>query len=84
MIDATVTYFTSLTSWYKDPASLQAVRDVRDRMARDLESFSGDPSQSELMELCQQWRAQRIELDGPATYAPDMFIESVCQVIEIS
>lgn len=84
MIDATLIYFRSLGDWHKDPAGVEAVREVRDRMVRDLESFSKGPSKPELTELCCAWRAMRIETDGEASYAPDMFIESVCQVIEIS
>jgi hypothetical protein len=84
MIDATFTYFQSLGDWHKDPAGVDAVREVRDRMVRDLESFSQRPSKSELAELCREWRAMRIEIDSEASYPPDMFIESVCQVIEIS
>jgi hypothetical protein len=84
MIDATLTYFGSLGNWYKDPAGVEAVREVRDRMVRDLESFHEGPSKPELAELCRQWRALRIEASGEPTYPTDMFIESVCQVIEIS
>jgi len=84
MIDATVLYFGSLGNWHKDPAGVEAVREVRDRMVRDLEMFSDDLSTSELAELCREWRASRIEPTGEASYPPDMFIESVCQVIELS
>lgn len=84
LIDATFEYFKSLGSWHKDPSGVEAVRAVRDRMVRDLEAFNGAPSSAELTELCQQWRALRIEATGEATYPPDLFIESVCQVIEIS
>jgi len=84
MIDATFAYFGPLTKRYQDPASLDAVQQVRTQMVNDLASFPGKPSPAELAELCRRWRARRIEAEGPATYAPDMFIESVCQVIELS
>ncbi len=84
MIDTTFEYFGSLGDWHQDPAGVDAVREVRDRMVRDLDTFSEEPSKSEVAELCQEWRALRIELTGEATYPPDMFIESVCQMIEIS
>jgi hypothetical protein len=84
MIDATFAYFQSLGAWHRDPAGVEAVREVRDRMVRDLESFGEGPSRAELAELCRDWRASRIEVGGEASYPPDMFIESVCQVIEIS
>lgn len=84
MIDATFAYFQSLGSWQKDAVGVTSVREVRSRMVKDLETFSGTPSKSDLQELCRQWRALRIESNGPPSYPPDMFIESVCQVIEIS
>jgi len=84
MIDATFTYFQSLGKWHKDPAGIEAVREVRDRMVRDLESFSQGPSKPELAELCREWRATRIEAGGKSSYPTDLFIDSVCQVIEIS
>lgn len=84
LIDTTYEYFGALGDWHQDPAGVDAVREVRDRMVRDLEMFEGEPSKSEVAELCREWRALRIELTGEATYPPDMFIESVCQVIEIS
>jgi hypothetical protein len=84
MIDATYNYFGSLGNFYQDPAGLAAVREVRDRMVNDLTMFARDPSRPELADLCAQWRATRVESDGPASYPPDMFIESVCQVIELS
>lgn len=84
LVDVTFDYFQSLGAWHKDPAGVEAVREVRERMVRDLEAFDGTPSKAELAELCREWRALRIEAGGAATYPPDMFIESVCQVIEIS
>lgn len=85
MVDATFVYFKSLAgSWYKDPASVEAVRQIRDRMVHDLNAFDSKPSKEELAELCREWRSLRIEFSGDATYAPDMFIESVCEVIAIS
>jgi len=84
MIDATFTYFASLAKFYQDPPGLDAVREVRDQMARDLAKFTEEPSRAELVELCRQWRAQRIEIGREASYPPDEFIESVCQVFELS
>lgn len=84
LVDATFDYFKSLGQWHQDPTGVEAVRQVRDRMVRDLEAFNTEPSKSELAELCREWRSLRIERTGEATYPPDMFIESVCQVIEIS
>jgi hypothetical protein len=84
MIDATFSYFGSLGKWHQDPAGVDAVRQVRDRMVRDLADFAGEPSPVELAELCREWRAQRIEVEGSPRYPPDMFIESVCQFIELS
>lgn len=84
LVDVTFDYFTSLGSWHKDPAGVEAVREVRDRMARDLEAFDRTPSTAELADLCREWRGLRIEVAGPASYPPDLFIESVCEVIEIS
>lgn len=84
MVDATFDYFKSLGTWHQDPAGVEAVRHVRDRMVRDLEAFNGKPSPAELRALCRDWRSLRVEIAGEATYPPDMFIESVCQVIEIS
>lgn len=84
LVDATFNYFQSLGDWHKDPVGLEAVRVMRDRMVVDLESLSDQPTSAELAELCRQWRGMRIEIDGEATYPPDMFIESVCQIIEIS
>ena len=84
MIEATFTYFQSLGDWHQDPAGLAAVREVKDQMIQDLEGFSEAPTKEELHELCREWRTRRIELEGEASYPPDMFIESVCQVIEIS
>jgi hypothetical protein len=84
LVDVTFDYFRSLGAWHKDPTGVEAVRLVRDRMVRDLEVFDGKPSKSDLAELCREWRGLRIEITGEATYPPDMFIESVCQVIEIS
>lgn len=84
MVDATFVYFTSLGERHKDPAGIEAVRQVKDRMVRDLETLGGNPSKSELADLCRDWRGLRIETTGKATYPTDMFIESVCQVIELS
>lgn len=84
LIDVTFGYFTSLGAWHKDPAGVEAVRETRDRMVHDLEAFDSEPSKAELAELCREWRGLRIEIGGEASYPPDMFIESVCQVIEIS
>lgn len=84
MIEATFKYFGALGNWHKDPDGVQAVSDVKDKIIQDLEAFSAEPTKSDLQELCREWRAQRIELEGETTYPPDMFIESVCQVIEIS
>ena len=84
LVDVTFDHFKSLGAWHKDPAGVEAVREVRDRMVRDPEAFAGKPSKAELAELCRDWRDLRIEPAGAATYPPDMFIESVCQVIEIS
>lgn len=84
LIDVTFDYFKSLGSWHKDPTGVGAVREVRDRMVRDLEAPGGTPSPAELTELCREWRGLRVEVAGEATYPPDLFIESVCQVIEIS
>jgi hypothetical protein len=84
MIDATLVYFQSLGDWHKDPAGVEAVRAVRDRMVEDLESFAEKPTTEEIRDLCRQWRGSRIEISGDATYPPDMFIESVCQAIELS
>jgi len=84
LVDVTFDYFKSLGAWHQDPAGLEAVRQIRDRMVRDLEAFDGKPSKAELAELCREWRGLRLEIDGAATYPPDMFIESVCEVIEIS
>jgi len=84
MIDATFQYFGALGDWHQDPDGVDAVRQIRDRMVTDLEAFSAGPSRDEVAELCKEWRALRIEPTGEASYPPDMFIESVCQVIEIS
>lgn len=84
LIDTTFAYFGSLGAWHQDTAGVDAVREVRDHMVRDLEAFDGEPSKDEVAELCREWRGLRIEIAGEATYPPDMFIESVCQVIEIS
>lgn len=84
MIEATFTYFGTLGDWHKDPDGVEVVREVRDRMVQDLKGFTAEPSRQELQELCGQWRAQRIEPEGEASYPPDMFIKSVCQVIEMS
>jgi hypothetical protein len=83
MIEATFTYYQSIGNFRQDPAGIEAVRQVRDQMVGDLEAFSGDPSRFELVELCREWRTQRIEREGPASYPPDMFIESVCEAIEL-
>jgi hypothetical protein len=53
-------------------------------MVRDLQELPGDAEKGELASLCRQWRSLRIEALGEATYPPDMFIESVCQVIELA
>lgn len=84
MIESTYTYFQALGNWHQDPAGLEAVQEIRDRMIQDLQSLDDSLDQSELKELCRQWRASRIEFDGDASYPPDMFIESVCKVVEIS
>ncbi len=84
MINGTFTYFTSLASWHDDPAGLQAIRDVRDQMTRELKALGNDVTRDQLTDFCRRSRSQRIDVDGPATYPPDMFIESVCQVIELS
>lgn len=84
LVDATYDYFKSLGAWHKDPAGVDAVRQIRDRMVRDLEALDSKPPRAKLAELCKEWRALRIERTGKATYPPDMFIESVCQAIEIS
>ncbi len=84
MIEATFTYFDSLGDWHKDPDGVEAVREMKDKMIEDLKAFAAQPSKTDLQELCRQWRSQRIEPEGEASYPPDMFIESVCQVIEIS
>jgi hypothetical protein len=84
MVDATFDYFKSLGAWHQDPDGVGAVRQIRDRMVLDLEGFDSNPSKSELAELCRAWRGLRIGIVGEATLPPDMFIESVCEVIEIS
>lgn len=84
MIEATFKYFGAMGDWHKDPAGVDAVREVKEKMIQNLQSFSNEPTKAEMQELCREWRAQRIELEGEASYPPDMFIESVCQVIEIS
>jgi hypothetical protein len=84
MIDSTFNYFEMLGKQKQDPASVEAVRKVRDQMVSDLTTLAGEPSSDELNELCRSWRSQRIAFEGPPVYAPDMFIESVCQVIELS
>lgn len=84
MIDGTFSYFEMLAKQKQDPASVEAVHKVRDEMVSDLTSLDGEPSSGELAELCRRWRAQRIEIAGPPVYAPDMFIESVCQIIELA
>lgn len=84
LIDTTYEYFGALGNWHQDPAGIDAVREIRDRMVRDLEVFDSKPTKSEVAELIREWRALRIEITGEATYPPDMFIESVCQAIEIS
>lgn len=84
MIDGTFSYFEMLAKQKQDPASVDAVRKVRDQMLSDLTAFDREPSSDELGELCRSWRTQRIEFNGPPVYAPDMFIESVCQVIELA
>jgi hypothetical protein len=84
MIEASFSYFASLGKWHQDPAGVDAVQMIRDRMVRDLKGLLGEPSPTELAKLCREWRGLRIEVEGPASYPPDMFIESVCQVIELS
>ncbi len=84
MVEATFVYMQSLGDWYKDPAGVDAIREVKDRMVRDLESFSDNPTKTDLTELCREWRASRIEIEGDASYPPDIFIESVCEMIKIS
>lgn len=84
MIEATFQYFGVMGDWHKDPEGVQAVREMKESMIQDLEVFSEAPTKSDLQELCREWRSRRIELEGEASYPPDMFIESVCQVIEIS
>ena len=68
MIEATFTYFGSLGTWYQDPAGVEAVREVRGQMVRDLAGFSAEPCRSELAESCRKWRRQRIEWEGLASY----------------
>lgn len=84
LVDVTFDYFKSLGAWHQDPEGIEAVRQIRDRMIQDLEAFDRKPSAEELADLCREWRGLRIEFGETATYPPDMFIESVCQVIEIS
>ena len=84
MIDATFDYFGSLGDWYEDPAGVEAVCQVRDRMVRDLGILNDEASKDEVAELCREWRASRIEPTEDATYPPDKFSESVCQAIDIS
>ena len=83
-IDDTFKYFQALGDWHKDPAGVQAVRQVRDRMVHDLEAFNTEPTKADVKELCREWRAMRIQPTGEASYPPDMFIESVVQILEIS
>ncbi|QDT25037.1 hypothetical protein [Gimesia panareensis] len=84
MIDVTFDYFGALGDWHQDPEGLEAVRQIKEQMLQDLQEFEREPSDYELIELCRDWRALRMEPEGEATYPPDMFIESVCQVIEVS
>jgi hypothetical protein len=83
MVDATFVYFTSLGNWHEDPAGVEAIRNVRDRMVHDLDALSGEPTDAQQAELCRRWRAQRIAREGAPIWPPDMFIESVCQAIDL-
>jgi hypothetical protein len=83
MIEATFAYFTSIGNFRQDPIGVNAVRQVRDRMVSDLGAFTAKPTPIELAELCREWRAQRIDTEGPPSYPPDLFIESVCEAIEL-
>ncbi len=84
MINATYDYFVKLGDWHKDEAGVEAVMKVKDQMVADVEAIDGKAGKDELEECCRRWRAMRIEFGEEAVYPPDMFIESVCQVIEIS
>ena len=84
VVEATFRYFGSLGKWHLDPAGVDAVREIRDLMVRDLSSLPGEPNASELAALCRKWREHRIEPDGAATLPPDLFIESVCEAIELA
>ena len=85
LIDATFGYYRALgESWHKDPAGVEAIREVRDGMVVDAEAFGSDPTREELAELCREWRAGRIELGGRPSYPPDLFIEAVCRTVEVS
>lgn len=83
MVEASYAYFQSLGAG-QDPAGVEAVRRVRDRMIGDLEACGPTPSPAGLAKLCREWRGLRIDPVGAAAYLPDMFVESVCEVIELS
>ena len=56
-IDDTFKYFQALGDWHKDPAGVQAVQQVRDRMVHDLEAFNTEPTKADVKELCRDERA---------------------------
>jgi len=84
MVNDTFAYYETLGDFYQDSIGTQAVRNVRDRIVGDLGRCSTEPSTAELKALCRHRRKLRIEPEGKASFPPDMFIESICQVIELS
>lgn len=84
MIASTFEYFETLAKTHDDAPALGAVREVRDRMVREVGALSASPTSTEMRELCRRWRSQRRQPAGPASLPPDLFIESVCQALEVS
>jgi len=84
LINLTFGYYEAVGRTDDDQVGLDAVREVRDRMLRDLKGFDQGPSKTELGELSREWRTLRIEPTGPPEYPPDLFIEDVVDVIEAS
>jgi hypothetical protein len=84
LVNTTFEYFRSLAAYYQDAEAIDSIREVRDRMIWELSLLPDVPAASEVFSLCSRWRARRIELDGPPEYPPDMFIESLCEAIELA
>jgi hypothetical protein len=83
LIEITFREFQSLAKWHQDPAGLEAVQKVRDEMLKELTAFDAQPTRSQVAEFCQSWRQRRLQPEGPASYPPDFFMETVCQLLEM-